>query len=183
MFKLRILFVFFILIIISINTGCGLRQKYKVDRYADRSAKNNSQNQRDSKNQRSENRESNTKHLIELGRIIQSYLGRPYSGKSSYAKGLDCSQFVQELFLKFDGTELPRTVKEQSKYGHGVSKSDIQYGDLVFFRTEGRKPSHVGIYVGFDEFIHSSTSSGVIISSLEDKYWKKRFLGGRRVIH
>ncbi len=182
MFKLRILFVFFLLIIIGLNTGCGLRQKYKVDRYADRSGKNSSQSQRYSKNQKSENRESNTKRLIELGRIIQSYLGRPYSGKSRYTKGFDCSQFMKELFLKFDGTELPRTVKEQAKYGHGVNKGDIQYGDLVFFRTEGRKPSHVGVYVSFDEFVHSSTSSGIIISRLKDKYWKKRFLGGRRVI-
>ena len=178
----RILFLSFLLIIVGLNTGCGLRQKYKVDRDGDRSGKNISQSQRYSKNQKSEYKESSTKRLIELGRIIQSYLGRPYKGKSSNTKGLDCSQFMQELFSKFNGTELPRTVKEQAKFGHSVNKGDIQYGDLVFFRIEGRKPAHVGVYVGFNEFVHSSTSSGIIISSLKNKYWKKRFLGGRRII-
>jgi len=179
---LRILFLLFLLIIISISGGCGLRQKYRVDRENDNPDKNITQTQRYSSNQKSNNDASTTRSLIELGRLIQSYLGRPYSGKSKYSKGFDCSQFMQELFLKFNGTELPRTVKEQSKSGYSVSKSDIHYGDLIFFRTEGRNASHVGVYVGFDEFVHSSTSSGIIISSLKDKYWKKRFLGGRRIV-
>jgi len=182
MSKLRVIFLFILLTIIAINSGCGLRQKYRVDRDGERTEISNNQSQKISKNKQSENGESNTKHLIELGRLIQSYLGRPYSGKSRYTKGFDCSKFVQELYYKFDGTELPRTVKEQAKSGYSVNKGDVQYGDLVFFRTEGRRPSHVGIYIGFNEFIHSSTSSGIIISNLKEKYWKKRFLGGRRII-
>lgn len=182
MLNYRFLFISFLLILIGLNTNCGLRQKYKVDGQNDRPTRIVSQSQRHSKKQKAENKESNTTRLIELGRLIQSYLGRPYGGKSRNTRGLDCSQFIQELFLKFNSTELPRTVKEQSQYGYSVNKGNIQYGDLVFFRTEGRKPSHVGIYVGFNEFVHSSTSSGIIISSMKNKYWKKRFLGGRRVI-
>ncbi|RKX18608.1 MAG: bifunctional murein DD-endopeptidase/murein LD-carboxypeptidase [Candidatus Zixiibacteriota bacterium] len=178
----RILFLLFLLTIIGLNAGCGLRQKYRIDRNGNNPRNIAGQSQRYSENQKSEYKKGNTKSLIELGRIIQSYLGRPYSGKSRYTKGLDCSKFVQEIFLKFDGTELPRTVIAQVRYGHSVNRNDLRYGDLVFFRTDGRKPSHVGVYVGFDEFIHSSTSSGIIISGLKDKYWKKRFLGGRRVI-
>jgi len=180
--SLRIMSLFLLLIIFGFSSGCGLRQKYKIDREGDRPGNNSSQSQRSLKNKKSEYGKSNTHQLIELGRLIQSYLGRPYSGKSKYAKGFDCSQFMMELFLKFNGTSLPRTAKAQSQYGYSVNKGEIQYGDLLFFRTEGRKPSHVGVYVGFDEFVHSSTSSGIIISSLKNKYWKKRFLGGRRII-
>lgn len=182
MSNLRILLLLFLLMSVGLNFGCGLRQKYKVDRQGEKPIKINSQSKQDSKNNRHDFKDSSTKQLIELGRIIQSYLGRPYTGKSSNGKGLDCSQFIKELFIKFNGIELPRTVNGQAKYGHSVNKSDLQYGDLVFFRTEGRKASHVGVYVGFDEFVHSSTSSGIIISSLENNYWKKRFLGGRRII-
>ncbi len=182
MSNLRILFLIFLLIIMGINSGCGLRQKYRVDRDGEKPEKNITQTQRYSSNQKSNDGASSTQRLIDLGRLIQSYLGRPYSGKSKYSKGFDCSQFMQELFLKFNATELPRTVKDQAKSGYSVSKSDIHYGDLVFFRTEGRDVSHVGVYVGFDEFVHSSTSSGIIISNLKDKYWKKRFLGGRRIV-
>ncbi|MCP4704092.1 MAG: C40 family peptidase [candidate division Zixibacteria bacterium] len=178
----RILFLSFLMATIVFNAGCGLRQKYRVDKDGDNPNKTNSQTKRTSNNNQSVNKDGSTVHLIELGRIIQSYLGRPYSGKSRYTKGFDCSQFMQELFGKYNDTKLPRTVKKQIKYGTSVSKNDIQYGDLVFFRTDGRKPSHVGVYVGFDEFVHSSTSSGIIISSLKNKYWKKRFLGGRRII-
>lgn len=176
--RTRLLFLFILLLSVSFNAGCGLRQRYKVDR----PEKNINQTQRYSKKSNHENSANNTSELIELGRLIQSYLGRPYIGKSRHTKGYDCSQFMRELFSKYDGTRLPRTVKEQAKLGYNISKGDIQYGDLVFFRTDGRRPSHVGVYVGFDEFVHSSTSSGIVISSLKNKYWKKRLLFGRRII-
>ena len=182
MYKLRVLFLLFLLITFVLNSGCGLRQKYWVDMSGGQSGKEGHQSRSSSKNRLAQNKEGSTTGLIELGRLVQSYLGRPYSGKSHSTPGLDCSQFMQELFKKFNNTNLPRTVKEQSKAGYSVSKGDVQYGDLVFFRTEGRRPAHVGIYVGFDEFVHSSTSSGIIISSLKDKYWKTRYLGGRRII-
>jgi len=123
-----------------------------------------------------------TGKLIELGRIIQSYLGRPYRGKSRYDAGLDCSQFTREVFTKYNIESFPRTVRDQLKFGRDVANGNLQYGDLVFFNIKGNNISHVGIYIGHDEFIHSSTSSGVIISALKTKYWQRRFTGFRRVI-
>ncbi|MCX6828120.1 MAG: NlpC/P60 family protein [candidate division Zixibacteria bacterium] len=123
-----------------------------------------------------------TSRLLDLGAIIQSYLGRPYSGTSRYDDGLDCSRFTSEVFRKFDGIELPRTVEQQYEIGAPVSRERLRYGDLVFFRTQGRVVSHVGIYVGYNEFVHSSSSTGVIISSTDDSYWKKRFMGARRLL-
>ncbi len=120
--------------------------------------------------------------LIELGRIIQSYLGTPYKGQSPYRKGIDCSQFTREVYNKFNGTKLPRTVKKQFQVGQNVSGTKLRYGDLVFFRTDGRSISHAGIYIGYNEFVHASTSEGVRISDIRSDYWKNHFVGARRIL-
>jgi cell wall-associated NlpC family hydrolase len=120
--------------------------------------------------------------LIELGRIIQSYLGTPYKGTSPYKKGIDCSQFTAAVYKKFNGTKLPRMARKQFNVGQQVSGTKLRYGDLVFFRTDGRSISHVGIYIGYNEFVHASTSSGVRISDIRSEYWKNRFVGARRII-
>lgn len=123
-----------------------------------------------------------TRDLMRLGRIIQSYLGTPYEWKSGHDEGLDCSQFVRIVFDEFNRSKLPRMVKKQFETGSRVARLELRYGDLVFFRTEGRSVSHVGIYIGDDEFAHATSSSGVIISSLKDDYWKDRFVAGRRIL-
>jgi cell wall-associated NlpC family hydrolase len=120
--------------------------------------------------------------LIELGRIIQSHLGTPYKGKSRTRDGMDCSSFTAAVFDEFNRTKLPRTAKKQSKTGQKVDRRRLRYGDLVFFKTSGSSVSHVGIYIGDDEFVHSSTSTGVIISNLKEKYWRKRYAGARRIL-
>jgi len=125
---------------------------------------------------------STTSEKLRLGEIIQQYLGTPYQGQSQYRDGMDCSAFTHRVYYEFDHTDLPRTAREQAAAGPKVRSSDLQYGDLVFFKTDGRSISHVGIYVGFDEFVHSSTSQGVIISDLNDKYWKRRLVGAVRII-
>lgn len=123
-----------------------------------------------------------TNQYLRLGAILQNYLGKPYSGRSKYVQGLDCSYFVADVFEKFDKIPLPRTVKEQFKTGREVTRPNITYGDLLFFRTAGSKVSHVGVFVGHDQFIHASTSRGVIISSLHEKYWSQKFAGIRRIL-
>jgi cell wall-associated NlpC family hydrolase len=86
------------------------------------------------------------------------------------------------VFERFDGTDLPRKASEQFKIGQRVRKNSLRYGDLVFFKINGRSISHVGIYIGHDEFVHASYSSGVVISHIDEKYWQKRFAGARRII-
>jgi len=123
-----------------------------------------------------------TDEFVDLGLILQSYLGRPYKGKSKFDDGLDCSEFTGEVFRKFNGTRLPRTSANQFKTGKRVPANRLSYGDLVFFRTQRDKVSHVGIYIGHDKFIHASTSRGVIITGMNETYWSKRFAGGRRIL-
>lgn len=122
-----------------------------------------------------------TDDYIRFGRILQTYLGRPYGDRTARGLGLDCSLFTQEVYRKFNKTILPRTAADQFDIGNPISTRRLEYGDLVFFRTERSRISHVGIYVGFNEFIHTSSSRGVIITNLGEEYWAKRYAGARRV--
>lgn len=111
----------------------------------------------------------------------RSYLGVPYKLGGTTRSGIDCSAFTQIVF-KENGTSIPRTTGQQYNIGKAVAKSNLQNGDLVFFNTMGRGVSHVGIYIGNNNFIHASTSRGVMISSINDPYyWGSRYLGAKRV--
>jgi len=122
-----------------------------------------------------------TKDYIRLGIIIEGYLGRPYAGSSKYEPGLDCSLFTREVFRDYNNLELPRKSSDQFDTGKPIHRNLLRYGDLVFFKTVGNTISHVGIYVGNGEFAHASSSSGVIISALSEKYWAQRYAGARRI--
>ncbi len=95
--------------------------------------------------------------------------------------GFDCSGFILYIFDKFN-LDLPRTSVSQSEEGVEVDKEDLEPGDLVFFNTTGKGISHAGIYLGDNEFAHSSSSKGVRISNLSDSYYKTRFVTARRVV-
>ena len=123
-----------------------------------------------------------TSEYIKLGLIFEKYLGKPYKGKSQYDEGIDCSLFSRDVYKKYNGTILPRMVKDQAKEGREVHRNLLRYGDLVFFKTNKYRISHVGIYVGHNQFIHASTSRGVIITSLNEKYWGERYATARRII-
>jgi cell wall-associated NlpC family hydrolase len=81
------------------------------------------------------------------------------------------------------GIALPRTVTDQFRAGRPIDSSSVQPGDLVFFSTTAPGPSHVGIVIGGDEFVHAPTSSGLVrVDHLGASYWTSRFVGARRVI-
>ncbi|MDX7992584.1 bifunctional murein DD-endopeptidase/murein LD-carboxypeptidase [Xenorhabdus sp. Reich] len=96
-------------------------------------------------------------------------------------RGIDCSAFVQRTFHDQFSMELPRSTSEQQYIGRTVSRSKLREGDLVLFKT-GIRMRHVGIYIGNNQFVHASTSNGVIVSKLSDTYWNKRYYGARRVL-
>jgi cell wall-associated NlpC family hydrolase len=103
-------------------------------------------------------------------------------GGSSPEAGFDCSGFVSHVFREGVGLILPRSSREMSKSGQEISRDELRPGDLVFFNTMRRAFSHVGIYVGDNQFVHAPRSGGrVRIEDLRDGYWTKRFNGARRV--
>lgn len=104
-------------------------------------------------------------------------------GGNSPEQGLDCSGLVRYVFREANGTVLPRTSHEMSRQGEPVDKQDLQPGDLVFFNTLNRAFSHVGIYLGNNQFIHApSAGRAVRVENMDMSYWKARFNGARRVL-
>jgi cell wall-associated NlpC family hydrolase len=103
-------------------------------------------------------------------------------GGSSPEAGFDCSGFVSHVFREGLGLILPRSSKEMSKSGEAISRDELRPGDLVFFNTMRHAFSHVGIYLGDDQFVHAPRAGGrVRIEDLRDRYWIRRFNGARRV--
>ncbi|MEK3787021.1 MULTISPECIES: C40 family peptidase [Paenibacillus] len=112
---------------------------------------------------------------------VDELIGTPYRMGGTTTAGFDCSGFILYIMEKY-GEDLPRTSQSQAMAGTEVDQDDLQIGDLVFFNTNGRSISHAGIYMGDNTFAHSSTSRGVIISKLSEKYYKDRYVTARRVV-
>jgi cell wall-associated NlpC family hydrolase len=112
----------------------------------------------------------------------KKYLGVRYVYGGESPKGFDCSGFVQYVFSKH-GINLPRSSSQQATVGVKVSKSEAKPGDLVFFNTRaGKAISHVGIYMGNNQFIHASQNDGITITSLNSSYYKPRLVTIKRVL-
>jgi len=113
---------------------------------------------------------------------VVSFLGVPYRYGGSSKEGIDCSGFASRVYAVATAQQIPRSTVEQFRVGKEIDKRELQFGDLVFFNTTGRRPSHVGIYIEDDLFAHASVLSGVTISSLESTYYRKRYVGARRMV-
>jgi hypothetical protein len=111
-------------------------------------------------------------------------LGVPYRlGGTSPLTGFDCSGFVGKVFADALGFGMPRTASEMSQMGEKVSIAELKPGDLVFFNTMRRAFSHVGIYLGDNQFVHAPSTGGVVrVEDMRLSYWAARYDGARRVL-
>lgn len=112
------------------------------------------------------------------------FLGVRYRyGGNSTATGFDCSGLVKRVFSDALGLNLPRTAAQMAKLGEAINREDLKPGDLVFFHTIRRGASHVGIYLGENEFLHAPSTGGKVrVEKLDSGYWGERYLGARRLV-
>jgi len=109
-------------------------------------------------------------------------IGKPYVWGGNGPNVFDCSGFTVYCY-KAIGVTLPRVAEDQAKVGAAVSKENLKPGDLIFFNTNGKNISHVGMYVGNGEFIHASSGSGCItVSQLSNSYYTRTYVGARRIL-
>jgi probable lipoprotein NlpC len=117
----------------------------------------------------------------------ENYLGAPYKFGGNTSSGFDCSGFTVKVFQE-NNFSLPRRSSDQAESGKSIDIKVVKPGDLLFFATSGgSRVSHVGIVYTIEndgevKFIHASTSKGVIISSLNEKYWNKAYLHAQRIL-
>jgi cell wall-associated NlpC family hydrolase len=113
--------------------------------------------------------------------FIDDWYGTHYRMGGTTKNGIDCSAFSGTLFSSIYSVALPRTAKEQYNVCEHLNRENLTPGDLVFFHTRGRGVSHVGVYLANNYFVHSSSTDGVKISSLDDPYYSRTFVSGGRV--
>lgn len=117
---------------------------------------------------------------VKLYSFIDDWMDTRYRYGGTGRDGIDCSAFTDSLANTVYGITLPRTAREQFSVCRKLFKDELQEGDLVFFNTRGGI-SHVGVYLGNSYFVHSSVR-GVIISSLSEDYYSRKFISGGRII-
>ena len=122
---------------------------------------------------------------VELALFAIGLIGAVYKpGGDNPAVGMDCSGFVRYVYHEVAGLKLPHSARALSKIRNTIAKADLKPGDLVFFKTMKHAFSHVGIYLGDNQFVHAASSKTgfVMVSNLDEAYWAKRYEGARRIL-
>ncbi len=108
-------------------------------------------------------------------------VGTPYQYGGNTPAGFDCSGLVHYSYARA-GAQVPRTTRQQLKHSHRVARTELRPGDLVFFNQNGKRSSHVGLYIGDNRFVHApSTGKRVHVSMLTNRYWRRYFVEARRL--
>lgn len=167
--KKYLFYIFTLVGVITLLSSCGTRKTYNYDSLAQASRKL----------KMDIDKKDNHKLYI----AASNWIGVPYRSGGSSKKGTDCSGFTTQIYKEVYKINLPRNTTDQRKQSSQVRRSSLKEGDLVFFKSKKskKKVAHVGIYLKDGKFVHASTSRGVIVSNLSEKYYKDHWLAGGRV--
>ena len=167
----RPLLICFIFIMLAALAGCAGSSKQRQPSISNASKTKSIQHI--NKQQRTVYKRLNTHY--------SRWKGTPYELGGLNKNGIDCSGFVHVTYRDAFGIKLPRTTEDLADTGKSISKHQLNVGDLVFFKT-GFSKRHVGIYVGNQQFIHASTSRGVMKSNLTKPYWSQPYWKSTRLL-
>jgi cell wall-associated NlpC family hydrolase len=127
-----------------------------------------------------QNRES-IKESSDLNSFVKQWIHTPYKYGGMSRSGVDCSGFSSIVMREVYNIKIPRTAEAQYNNGNKIRDSWRSPGDLVFFKNfRGSGIDHVGIYLGDNRFVHASESNGVVVSDLDENYYRKRYVGACR---
>jgi lipoprotein Spr len=119
---------------------------------------------------------------LKLYQFVYDWIGTPYRLGGGTKKGIDCSGFAFQLYNKVFSTLIGNNSRNIFSMVNPISKSELKEGDLVFFKIGSRSITHMGVYMGNNKFAHASTSKGVMISDLDEAYWRKYYYKGGRLL-
>ena len=125
----------------------------------------------------------NLEWSADVEKKVKEYLDIPYQRGGVSRQGMDCSGFSKTIYSQLFGIDLPHTSVGQFRMGDlkKIEARQMKPGDLIFFANKKKKKiNHVGVYLSDHKFIHASSSQGIMVSSLDESYWKKRFVGSKR---
>ncbi len=113
--------------------------------------------------------------------FISEWYGTPYKYGGCGKDGVDCSCFTGTLYYKVYGKIIARSSSQLYKESDHIKMKNLEEGDLVFFKIGSKDVSHVGVYLKDDKFVHASTKKGVMISSLQEQFFKDTYYGAGRL--
>ncbi len=119
---------------------------------------------------------------LKLYQFVYDWIGTPYRLGGETKKGIDCSGFSFELYNKVFSTLIGNNSRNIFSMVNPISKDELKEGDLVFFKIGSRSITHMGVYIGNNKFAHASSSKGVMISDLDEDYWRRYYYKGGRLL-
>lgn len=119
---------------------------------------------------------------LKLYQFVYDWIGTPYRLGGGTKRGIDCSGFAFQLYNKVFNTVIGNNSRNIFSMVDPVSKDDLEEGDLVFFKIGSRSITHMGVYMGNNKFAHASSSKGVMISDLDEAYWRRYYYKGGRLL-
>ncbi|HCN82880.1 MAG TPA: glycoside hydrolase [Sphingobacteriaceae bacterium] len=119
---------------------------------------------------------------LKLYQFVYDWIGTPYRLGGVDKRGVDCSGFAYQLYDKVFHTVIGNNSKNIFNMVNPIDKEELKEGDLVFFKIKSRSISHIGVYIGDNKFAHASSSQGVMISNLDESYWKRYYYKSGRLL-